>query len=61
LSKKKIEIEQETERLRPSDISIIYADNRKLRSTTGWEPIFTFEQSLERVLNYWREKVTNQA
>jgi GDP-4-dehydro-6-deoxy-D-mannose reductase len=49
-----IKIEQEPDRMRPSDISIIYADNSKLRATTGWEPTISFENSLRRVLDYWR-------
>ena len=52
-----IDVQQDAERLRPSDVSIIYADNSKLRQQTGWEPTYTFEKSLERVLEYWRDKV----
>ncbi len=52
-----IDVQQDAERLRPSDVSIIYADNSKLRRQTGWDPTYTFEKSLERVLEYWREKV----
>ena len=52
-----IKIEQDETRMRPSDISVIYADNSKLRSTTGWEPTITFEDSLKHVLDYWREEV----
>lgn len=52
-----IDVQQDPKRLRPSDVSIIYADNHKLRQKTGWEPTYTFEESLDRVLNYWRDKV----
>lgn len=57
-SRVNITVQQETERLRPSDVSVIYADNSKLRATTGWSPTFTFEESLKRVLDYWRDKVS---
>lgn len=50
-----IEIQQDPDRMRPSDVPIIYADNSKLRSQTGWEPTYKFEDSLKRVLDYWRE------
>lgn len=60
-SSAKIDIQQDTERLRPSDVSIIYADNRKLCATTGWQATFTFEESLRRVLDYWREKVNSNS
>jgi len=49
-----IEVKQEADRMRPADISVIYADNSKLRAATGWEPTISFEDSLRRVLDYWR-------
>ena len=52
-----IKIEQDSTRMRPSDVPILYADNSKLRAKTGWEPTYTFEESLQRVLDYWREEV----
>jgi GDP-4-dehydro-6-deoxy-D-mannose reductase len=52
-----IKIEQDSARMRPSDVPILYADNRKLRAATGWDPLFTFEESLKRVLDYWREEI----
>ncbi len=56
-SRVKIDVRQVAERMRPSDVSVIYADNSKLRAITGWEPLYTFEESLKRVLDYWREKI----
>lgn len=56
-TKIEIRIEQDPARLRPSDVPIIYADNTKLRSETGWEPTHKFEDSLQRVLDYWRGEV----
>ncbi len=52
-----IAIEPDHARMRPSDVPVIYADNTKLRSETGWQPIYKFEGSLHRVLDYWREEV----
>ena len=52
-----ITIEQDPTRMRPSDVPLIYADNRKLRAQTGWEPIYTFEDSLHRTLDYWRTEI----
>jgi GDP-4-dehydro-6-deoxy-D-mannose reductase len=52
-----ISIEQDASRIRPSDISIIYADNSKLKSKTGWAPTVPFEESLKRVLDYWRAEI----
>jgi GDP-4-dehydro-6-deoxy-D-mannose reductase len=52
-----IKVEQDPARIRPSDVSVIYADNSKLRHKTGWEPMIKFEDSLHRVLQYWRQEV----
>ena len=52
-----IKIEQDPTRMRPSDVPVLYADNSKLRAKTGWEPTYTFEESLQRVLDYWRGEV----
>jgi GDP-4-dehydro-6-deoxy-D-mannose reductase len=59
-SQTKIDVEQEPSRIRPSDVSIIYADNSKLRAKTGWEPSVDFEDSLHRVLDYWRDEINNK-
>lgn len=59
-SQTKIKVEQEPSRIRPSDVSIIYADNSKLRTKTGWEPSVNFEDSLRRVLDYWRDEINNK-
>ena len=56
-SRVEIRVEQDPDRLRPSDVPVIYADNRKLREQTGWEPFYKFEDSLQTVLDYWREDV----
>jgi GDP-4-dehydro-6-deoxy-D-mannose reductase len=52
-----IHVEQDPARQRPSDVSVIYGDISKLRADTGWEPTVQFEDSLCRVLAYWREVV----
>ena len=56
----RIEIQQDSDRMRPSDVPVIYADNSKLRAQTGWEPTYKFEESLKRVLNYWREDIQHK-
>ncbi|GAB4535512.1 MAG: GDP-mannose 4,6-dehydratase [Anaerolineae bacterium] len=57
MSAVKIRIEQDPERMRPSDVSVIYGDITKLKTDTGWQPTVPFEESLRRVLAYWREDV----
>jgi GDP-4-dehydro-6-deoxy-D-mannose reductase len=57
LTPAQIVIKLDPARIRPSDVPIIYGDNSKLRSQTGWEPIYKFEESLQRVLDYWRAEI----
>lgn len=57
LSKRTITIKEDPKRLRPVDITARIGDNRKLRETTGWQPIIPMERTLEDVFKYWQEKV----
>lgn len=57
MSAVKVRLEQDLARMRPSDVPVIYSDISKLRADTGWEPTVPFEESLCRVLAYWREDV----
>lgn len=57
LSKVKVKIEVDPIRLRPSDVPVLLSDPSKLRKLSGWEPKIPFKQSLEDLLNYWRERI----
>lgn len=57
LSKVNVKVEVDKSRLRPSDVPILFPDCTKFRERTGWEPKIPFKQSLEDLLNYWRERV----
>ncbi len=59
LSKVKIEVKNDPCRMRPSDVMLLEGDASKFKAKTGWEPQFTFEQTLKDLLNYWREKVSS--
>lgn len=52
-----IKIKQDPERMRPSDVMILYGDNSKFKKQTGWEPKIPFDKTLEDTLNYWRERI----
>ena len=56
MSKVPIAIEQVPERVRSTDVAVIVADCTKIRKQTGWRPRIPFEQSLQDVLDYWRER-----
>jgi GDPmannose 4,6-dehydratase len=57
LCSKKISIEVDPERLRPIDADLQVPDTRKFKKHTGWEPQIPFEQTMQDLLNYWRERV----
>jgi len=56
-TKKDIRVEQDPERMRPSDVQILKGDYAEFNRATGWEPKIPFEKTLEDTLNYWRERV----
>jgi len=56
-SKVKVEIRQDPARMRPSDVPILLGDSTKFRRRTGWKNAISFEQTMEDLLNYWREKI----
>jgi GDP-4-dehydro-6-deoxy-D-mannose reductase len=43
--------------LRPTDEKIIYGDSAKLIQDTGWTPRYSLEQTVQDMLEYWREKI----
>lgn len=57
LSRSKIEVRQDSSRTRPSDVPLLLGDCSKLRSVIKWSPKISIEDSLEDVLNYWRENI----
>ena len=53
----KVEIEVDPDRLRPSDVEILLGDSSKFRDDTGWIPEIPLTQTVEDLLNYWRERL----
>ncbi len=54
-----VEIREDPERMRPSDVEILLGDSSKFRADTGWQPEIPFEQTLRDVVEYWRERTLN--
>jgi len=52
---KKIDVEIDQIRLRPSDVTLQIPCIDKFVEATGWKPEIKFEQTLEDTLNYWRD------
>jgi GDP-mannose 4,6-dehydratase len=59
LSPKKndIKIKIDPERLRPIDADLQIPDISKFGKHTGWKPEISFEQTMQDLLEYWREKI----
>jgi GDP-4-dehydro-6-deoxy-D-mannose reductase len=62
LARARVEVRVETDpaRLRPSDVPALVADAARLRLTTGWQPVISFERMLDDLMEYWREKVRSE-
>lgn len=55
--KDKIKIETDPDRLRPIDADLQVPDTNKFEKHTGWKPEITFAQTMQDLLDYWRENV----
>jgi GDP-mannose 4,6-dehydratase len=56
---KNIEIVTDPERLRPIDADLQVPDITKFQAHTGWKPEYTFEQTMNDLLQYWRDRVNS--
>ncbi|MEI7554334.1 GDP-mannose 4,6-dehydratase [Candidatus Chlorohelix sp.] len=52
-----IKVENDPARMRPSDVPEVRGDSSRFREATGWQPQIPLEQSIEDLLNYWRNEV----
>lgn len=52
-----IEVVTDPERLRPIDADLQVPDTTKFRAHTGWQPQIPFEQTMQDLLDWWRDRV----
>jgi len=57
LAQVKVEIREDPERMRPSDVPVLVGDCSRFRRITGWAPTIPFDTTLADVLSYWRQRV----
>lgn len=57
LSSAQVAVEQDSARMRPSDVPEVICDAARFCAQTGWAPQVPFHESLRSVLNYWRQRV----
>lgn len=51
-----IEVQQDPQRMRPSEVPDAVCDASRIRERTGWQATISFEQSLQDILDYWRQE-----
>jgi GDP-mannose 4,6-dehydratase len=54
---KNIKVINDPERFRPIDADLQVPDTSKFTAHTGWLPQYTYEQTMQDLLNYWRVRV----
>lgn len=57
LNKNKYEFVSDPDRMRPLDANYQIPDYAKFRIHTGWSPVIPFEQTMNDLLEYWRDKI----
>ncbi len=60
LSKSKITLEEDEERMRPSDLKTLLGSCKKFRKQTGWKREYEIEETLKEILDYWRNKTSQK-
>jgi len=59
-AKVKINSRQDPVLLRPSDVTLQIPDVSKFTKATGWKPRYSFEESVQYLLDYWRMKIKRE-
>jgi len=55
-----ISIEQDPEKMRPSETPLFVGSYEKFNKLTGWIPKYDLEDIIRDTLNYWREKIKDK-
>ena len=51
----KANIEVDRNRLRPNDTMLIFGNNQKIKEELGWQPQYSFEQTIKDIITYWQQ------
>jgi len=57
LARVPIQVRVDPARFRPSDVPLLLGDPSRLRDELGWTPTIPLEQTLNDILQYWRQHV----
>ncbi len=61
LASVKIEVVVNKDKFRPIDVPRLVGDNRRIREAFGLHPEYSIEQTLTDLLNFWRQRVGENA
>jgi GDPmannose 4,6-dehydratase len=56
---KNIEVIIDQSRLRPIDANLQVPNTTKFENHTGWKPQIKFNQTMDDLLEYWRDRINN--
>jgi len=56
----KIDVRRDPGRMRKSDNPVLVGNGAKIAEHTGWKPEIPLHETLENLLDYWRERVENE-
>lgn len=56
LSDAEVEVRQDPARMRPSDVPVLEGDCSRFRNATGWRPEIPFDQTLQDIMDFWRDR-----
>ncbi|MBI5395922.1 MAG: GDP-mannose 4,6-dehydratase [Verrucomicrobia bacterium] len=59
--KGKIEIKVDPALIRPADVTLQIPCSDKFKAATGWKPVIPYRQTLQDMLDYWREHFARHA
>ncbi len=60
LAKVPVPTRQDPKLLRPADVTLQIPCTDKFIAATGWQPEYTYEESLQNLLDYWRQKAAEE-
>jgi GDP-4-dehydro-6-deoxy-D-mannose reductase len=52
-----VDVQEDPDRLRPSDVEVLLGDCTRFQRITGWKPTIPFEVTLKDLLEHWRQRV----
>ena len=61
LSATPVEIQVDSDLMRPSDVTLQIPSTEKFRNETGWKPEIPLEKTMSDMLDYWRDELKRNA